>query len=330
MKRSIISAIVIAVCAIALAGCAKESPTPDPSLGQVYPAPEKGEPGTLQAKIYEFYERYGTHVFYDAPEDELRWSWTTRWGTQYQNVTEGFEEYALRALEFIQQNIGSYTDDFISRNFVYRIFLLDSFWRTTSGGEVITSDFEIRGNDYIFGNIGPLMDEMSRSQWNGIAGKIVQHFTGRYYGSSPVKPENFFNLRPVQVYEGSIDFDRYGGLQEDASGLWWTPNPLTGGVNKKFLYTFRLLGFIFPLEMIPNTGLYVSTAISRDEDFAQYVSFLTTSTRSYLELNFEYFPVIKARSRALAPYLTDVIGMDVVATQNKNCPDDPIPADFFD
>lgn len=321
--------LLLAVFAVVVAGCKDDDISVDTEMGKTYEAPQPGAPGSLQQKIYEFYERWGTYVFYDFDELDMRYVWNnSKWNNEYTPVQDGFEQYAIRMLEYIEDMFAVYTNDFVRPNFVYRIFLVDNFKNETG---TATQDIFLKGNDYVIGNIGASMDGMKTAQWNAIQSTIVGEFTRKYYDSNPIKPTAFFNLRITM--DENVAFDNLvpGGVQDDPLGEYYDLDP-TGyyGDNYAARYTYMLGGFIEPIFLAFTWSMYRTPTLAKD--YADFTSFLITKPAAQIKRIFERsdFQLLQQRILALVTYLDDVVDMNVIATQNKNCPEDPLPAGYFD
>lgn len=93
------------------------------------------------------------------------------------------------------------------------------------------------------------------------------------------------------------------------------------------MYTFRSNGYV---RSKPNSFQSETVNIVDNQmDLADYISFLTTTTKTELNYNFKVFPRMLERAVALIPYLQQVLSMDLEAMQNANCPGDPVEPDYF-
>ena len=81
---------------------------------------------------------------------------------------------------------------------------------------------------------------------------------------------------------------------------------------------------------LPNGGYVDILKPTSEQDFADYITFLTTNTKAELTNVLTRYSKMRERALALVPYLKNVLELDVIATQNKNCPEDPVSPDFFE
>ena len=93
------------------------------------------------------------------------------------------------------------------------------------------------------------------------------------------------------------------------------------------VYTFRTHGYI--KSKANRTGSETVFVPDAQLDVSDYINFLTGTTKTELNHVFSRFPKILERTIAIVPYLTDILGLDIVKMQNTNCPDDRVEADFF-
>lgn len=301
MKYSIILSCLLAWTAFA---CSDDLAV-DENLAEIgYDLPQ-GEAGSVDALIYDIYERYGTYVLYDFDEQDIRVEWKGDWNNHYSPVPEGSEQYIRQTIEFIQAELlDGYTDDFVRRNLVYRIFLVDSIYSNFYDDE--QTGFSAREHGWIIGNVGPRMAEWTDEDWSELKTTLTTEFTSAFYDAAPVRPTQFLAMR----YTESIPMDL-----EDPLGEYEAQR-----------YTMYTYGYIRGWSVGSN-----ETWLDPDEeqDFADYVTFLTMTPATELMHVLERFENVRERAKVLVPYLDTTLGLGVVATQNKNCPDDPIAEDYF-
>lgn len=137
----------------------------------------------------------------------------------------------------------------------------------------------------------------------------------RLYLGATEQPDDFFNLR-MKKANGKEEIMILAPWPEDPAGKY-SPN----------VYIFRSNGYV----RSQPTGFQVETikVPGQQMDLADYISFLTATTKTELDYNFEVFPRMLERAVALIPYLQRVLSMDLEAMQNANCPNDPVGADYF-
>jgi len=293
--------------------CSEERLEVDPNLNRpFYEIPEGGPSGSLAALMREFYDRYTTVVRFDFPEREIRSTWTGQWRSWYSPAQIGSEPYAAALLTFLLENLyGRFEDEFVRRNLPYKIFLVDSL----RSGVLETSaliNVASRQNAIIFSNVGPQQTEFTDSIWEQIRVEVQEMFIRGFYDAAPSRPTAFilsrsrteFGVFPDIGLEdplGEYTTLRYRALR-DGFVRGWLPNPAA-----------------------PPTGI----APGNLQDFADFILMLMQEPATEITNLFTRFPLVRQRALILLPFLQNVIGLDVVATQNNNHPNDPISPDFF-
>lgn len=304
MKRIKYSLIISCLLAGTAFACSDDL-TVDENLAEVgYDLPQ-GEAGSVDALIYDIYERYGTYVLYDFDEQDIRTEWTGQWYNNYSPVPEGSEQYIRQTVEFLQEELlDGYTDDFVRRNLVYRIFLVDSLYENSYSDDLI--NLIDREHGWVIGNVGPRMAEWTDEDWNTLKTELTSLFTLAFYNAAPIRPTQFLALRYTDLIIDGIE-DPLGEYEEQR-------------------YSTYMVGYIRGRV----TGVTESwLRPEEDQDFADYITFLTTTPATELMHVLERFENVRERAKVLVPYLDTTLGLGVVATQNKNCPDDPIAEDYF-
>ncbi len=289
--------------------CSEEEIKPDLSLEEPQYVLPKGEEGSLEALIYDTWERYGTYVLYDFKEEDLRRTWTGRYTNWYAPVKSGNKDKVKKMLEFVRTSIlENYTDDFVRANLDYRIFMVDSLCSQSTYNARRLVNVSTREHGIVVSNCGEKMDMLTDADWMAIRNEVQNVFTQGFYGAAPVKPVEFNASRE--------------------NGKWidkWLADP--EGEYTAQQYPFLLLGFVKGRETNGNPSMMFPT---EDQDFADYITVLTASPKQELVNLFSRFPRIKERGLILVSYLDNVLKMGVVATQNKNCPEDKIDEGFFE
>lgn len=289
--------------------CSKDDLTINEDLKEVgYDLPQ-GEAGSLDALIYEMYRRYGTYVLYDFSEQDVRDQWTYDWSHWYAPVKVGNEQYVQEMLEFIQKNLlEGYTDDFVRKNLVYRIFLVDSLCKTIDYNEDDLVGIEQREHAWIISNIGPQLDNWNETAWTNLKNELISLFTLSFYNGASIKPTQFMALRFASLIVPTIEADPEGKYGKEQYGFY-----------KVGYVRWRTLAHGRPNSLQPK----------EDQDFADYITFLTTTPATELEYVLNRFEKMRERAKVFVPYLNNVLELNVVATQNKNCPEDKVSEDFF-
>lgn len=305
--KYIFSSVFFAVLLACAIGCSEDDITINKELGEPLIDLPKGEPGSVDEMIYKIYERYGTYILYSFDEQTIRRKWTGKWSSWYAPVKVENEEYVRKMVTFLQEDfLSGYTDEFVRKNLVHKIFLVDSLGEPMDSTSYMT--FTSFDYTFVISNVGKAMDDFADSDWYKLRNEIVNTFTQSFYNSATVKPTKFLALAAsgiiTQVEDPEGEYDK--------------------GQHSAFL-----VGYVHG-RALPQGG-YTDVLIPKTEqDFADYITFLTTNTKAELTNVLTRFPKMKERTLALVPYLKSVLELDVIATQNKNCPDDKVPSDFFE
>lgn len=307
LKNIVIGLLTLTV--LGMNGCSEDNLTVDESLNAPLLTLPKGEPGSIDEMIYKIYERYGTYVLYKFDEKLIRQEWTTHFFGEYIPVKPGNEEYVREMLTFIQENLfDNYTDDFVRRSLVYKIFLVDSVKESSLSSSY--SDLVAGEHKYIIANVGPQLDEFTDARWTEIKNLLQNEFVKSFYGAATIKPTQFIALRTSGIALGipTTDMDPLGEYDD-------------------YTYMFYVAGFVKWKNL--SHGRPNSLTPDESQDFADFLTLLTTNGKTELTNVIKRFDKMKERIMVLVPYLNNVLNLNVVETQNQNCPEDPIPVDFF-
>ena len=304
-----------------LVSACSEDVAPDSALaGPLYDLP-KGEPGSVDALIYSLWERCGIYYLYDFNENAFRApNWSGRFSGWYTPVKEENKEMIRHVVEVLHEEIfAGMEDDYVRRNWYVRVFLVDSLSKDSAFDP---EDSDLIDNYYdnadmlIIPNIGNRMKAFTEEDWRNWKNSISSLFISRLYLGAVIQPVKFFDLRLKKSNGSDVTAIYANAWEKDPDGRY------TDGV-----YTFRKNGYIKskPDGWSSETILIVD----RQQDIADYMNFLTTTTKEELDWNMSHFPKLLERTLAIEPYFKEVLGLDIVGMQNINCPDDPIPADYF-
>ncbi len=264
----------------------------------------KGEKGSVDRKIYDIYEKYGTFILYSFEDKDFKRKWTGKWNKWYVPANKSKNlKYVDRFVDFLDNEIFSkYEPEFIKNNFPYKVFLVDSLADAVEYSKYKLKNVLSNGNNAIaVSNVGVKSDEWTEEDWNMLAADVNNAFTIFYYSSLKKKPLQFLSLRTKNIK-----------MQDD---------PLE--IETKYNYSCYSAGYV--------SGWLGKTYLApkEEEDFAAYIRFLTANTGTYLNQVLERFPLMKTRSISLYIFLKNKMNMDLVATQNANFPNDKITVDLL-
>jgi hypothetical protein len=310
--KTLLKYLSIAAAVLLVTRCSERELSVDPRLGEPLYHIGDGEPGSLDAIVREFNQRYGSFVIYDFAERDIRWTWTGHWYSWYTPMKAGNEAYAARLLTFLKENLYErFTDEFVRKNLSYKIFVVDSVCSSVSFSSSSLINVAERQNGMVLGNAGPQIDGFTDAKWNEIRGDAETIFINGLYNSAPSKPSQFISLRDQNLL---------------IPGNTATLDPL--GEYPSQRYRCYMAGWIKGMMPRPTSAeSYLKP--EEPQDFANYVLFLIQTPATEVGHVMERFPRVRERVLAIVPFLADVLGMDVIATQNINNPDDPMSKDFF-
>ncbi len=310
MNRIIIA--VVAILAVSLSGCSKDELVVDYDLAaQEYELP-RGESGSVEERIYEYHQKYGTYILYDFTDEDIYPQWTKDWNMFYTKADPGADNKNIeRILDILDKAIFSkYDAEFIRSTFPYRVFLTDKLLDKESeddpddDGDYVLSNEE---NSMALAYVSARGDDLSESDWSRYEVDLVAMYTVFYYNAMPVKPAAFVASRHQSILLPRVS---------DPEGVYETVYHsayMVGHVRGQ-------MGYYGPNYLTPKEA----------DDYGAFVAFLTGEPATKIMDVIARFPLVKARVLQLYSFLVNELNLDVVGTQNTNVPDDKLPAGYFD
>lgn len=311
--------IWLCVALFMFAACS-EDVNPNPELGGPLYGLSKGEPGSIDELIYNTWEFCGVYYLYDYDRFAFQVSnWSGYFNKWYTPVKEENKEMIKDVINTIQQEVFAGMDgDFIRRNWFVRVFLCDSLCNNYDYSEDDLVETYLTNEDMlIIPNIGARMKAFTEKDWTTWKEAFSNLLISRLYLGATEQPIDFLNLRHKNPKTGKeVTFILTTDWENDPEDEY-SPN----------VYTFRKRGYLkSKANKIGPETVFVPAI---EQDIADYINFLTQTTKTELNHVFTRFPNIVQRSMALIPYLCNVLGLDIVNMQNANCPHDPVEEDFF-
>lgn len=318
MKR-IITIFLLSV-ALLFAACS-EDVNPNPELGGPLYGLSKGEPGSIEELLYNTWEYCGVYYLYEYSEYAFQLSnWSGYNNIWYTPVKKENKELVRKVVNLIQDEVFAGMDgDFIRRNWYVRVFLCDSLCddHEYDPDEVVEHYLE-NGDMLLLPHLGETMKNYTDEDWHNLKEVLSNLLITRLYLGATEQPTAFFDLRYKDPRTGKESTYILGNLWVDDPLEEYSPN----------IYTFRTYGY---LRSEPNfTGPETIFVPDRQMDVADYINFLTTKPKQEIDHVCERFPKILERVRAVEPYFENVLGLDIIDMQNTNCPEDKLPADYFE
>lgn len=308
--------ICLAAGLLIFSGCSDD----DTDLCQELTGPlyglHKGDPGSADELIYNIWENCGVYYLYNYEPNAFQvTNWSTSFNYEYTPVKAGDTEAVKRVVSNIHNNVFAGMDaDFIRRNWFVRVFLCDEL--STSTGKKVTNPYLENADALIIPNVNEKILEYTDADWAKYTANFSDLLISRLYLGAPVEPTNFFDLRPKKPNGSDLT-----GIYKDE----WVDDP--DGRYSPNVYTFHSRGYIRskPTTIQTETVLIVD----RKTDVADYINFLTKTTKEEMDWCWAHFPVMKQRAQVLIPYLLDILGLNLEGMQNANVPDDPVPSGYY-
>ncbi len=295
--------IYIIICFTSiLTACEKDTAISEELIAPEYTLPQ-GKPGSIDEKIYQIHQKYGTYILYSFDKNDFKRLWTTKWNKWYVPANTNDDlKYVERFVDFIDANLLSKFDvEFIRNNFPYKVFLVDSLCDNSTYNKRKLVNVLSNGNNALaVSNVGKACDEWKEKDWKQLEIDLNNAFSLYYYSSLTEKPIKFISLRSRDISLLSDPQD----IDTKYNYSCWTAGYVAGWLNT----------YLPPKE---------------EQDFADFVRFVTGTTGKELERIMTRFPRMKERAAVLYTYLKNKMNMDMIATQNSNFPEDKLSFNYF-
>ena len=304
MKNWIYIALV-ALFAGGTVACSEDDVTADPELSALPYELPRGEEGSLEELIYTFHERYGSYIIYDVTEVELNTTWEDRLYNEIVPVdAEAYRDCMSELVAFMMDDVFvSYPDEFIAELLPRRIYLVDTLLQNNNPLNMTS----LTNHSLVISRVGKEMAAFEDSDWED----LNMELTGAVLGNLTV-PQEFYDLI---VYD-NLSLGVLGFYMTDPEGEF---DDYHYGIYICGLLTSGMRDDTYGMFYVPETV----------DDLASYLIFFMSTPATEIEHVCERFTVIKDRARVMVQSLLADQGLDLVAIQNTNCPDDPLAADFF-
>ena len=305
MKNWIYIAFVV-LFAGGVVACSEDDMTADPELSALPYELPRGEEGSLEELIYTFHERYGTYILYDVTEVDVNTTWEDRLLYEVVPVDAGaYRDCMVELVSFMMDNVfASYPDEFIGQLLPRRIYFVDTLKLDAMLNMVL-----LENHSLVIAGVGEKMAKFTDTDWNDFNMELIGMVLGNL-----VMPQEFYDLIILDGLYGMPGL-YIGYYESDPEGEF-----------EDFYYSIYKYGFVGATrdDMF---GMFL--APSEVDDLAAYLVFLMSTPASEIEHVCERFEVIKDRARVVVQALLEDQGLDLVAIQNANNPDDPLASDFF-
>ena len=311
MKKMIYFMLVLFMTGIT--SCTSEdSIKPIPELGNPPFELPRGEAGSVEEQIYSVYEKYGSFVLYDFDQKEFYTTWNGRVVYWYAPVKKGNEAYVRQMVTYMVEDVfASYPEAFISKFLPKKIYLVDSICNTSTYVQRnLVNTLSTDNHVLVVSYVGTKMDSYRDSDWDAMRAGIVATIMGNIYNTMEV-PDEFFTLVEYRIV---FEYDE----EENAD---------PEGEFDAYHYVLYGWGFVNSTNY-PDYGYFMPHR--NGDDLGDYLSFLMSTPKMEMDRIFARFDIVKKRSFLIAKFMVEEMEMDPIALQNSFCPNDPLPAGYFD
>lgn len=321
MKKTHILIMFACTLVFALSSCSDDDPTADPALTQTMFDSNDSNP-EIKAANDSLMAKFGSKVFYKFDIAQFKLDWTTNYSNYaYVPVPEGSEQQVLKMIRFIKDEVfGSYPDKIVSKYLPSRIFLVDSAMKSKKYNAYL----ELPTHAIAISDVGPRLDKWNATKWTTLQTNLVTSMLNTIYDGNKAALAEFMAEKDVSQY--TICYDTY--TEED----YVFPGDFGKNIASKLLYNVYMAGYTNTQGGIwDNLGMCLKWKDT--EDLGNFINFLFNTGKSrfdYLFFTLDDFPRLRKRTYLLALFVSESLGLDPVEMQNQNCPDDPVPAGYFD
>ena len=297
--------IVFVMFFMGAVSCSEEDITLNPELADLPFDLPQGEEGSLEEQIYSFYERYETFVLYDFDAKEFNNTWGSRTEYWFAPVKEEYKSCVGEVITFMTEEVfAAYPDEFIAGLLPRKLYLVDSL-SSSSSASSLENIMTMDNHGMAISRVGEEMLSFTDSDWEELGNEII----GLVLGYIEV-PSEFYELpddHPWFIYN----------LEEDPEGEY-----------DDFHYTLYKYGFTGADDSMVDYGLFMPH--KGEEELSDYFLFIMSTPKTEMDKIFARFELVKERACMLAKFMKEDMEMDLVLMQNSNCPDDPLPENYFD
>lgn len=289
MKKITIYLIMILFLGIS---CSEEVKVNPELAGPLYGL-TKGEPGSVDELIYNTWEEWGMYYLYKfEPYAFQVTNWSGYFNKWYTPVKEENTEVIRKIINHIQDGIFVGLDkSLVQGSWFVRTFLCDSLCNDYDyNPDKVVDIYLDNGDCIILAGIGDRMNNFTDEDWDKWKAELSSLLISRLYLGATEQPDDFFNLR-MKKANGKEEIMILAPWPEDPAGKY-SPN----------VYIFRSNGYV----RSQPTGFQVETikVPGQQMDLADYISFLTATTKTELDYNFEVFPRMLERGCCVDPLST--------------------------
>lgn len=326
--KKILYSILFASLSFSLTSCNDEdelTPKIDTSMEYEAQLRENASKSETDAKIWEWYQKYGTAFIFEFEDKDFKWNWASTFTNAYtpydRNSPEDMEQLAQSVKKIEDGFLANYTEDFLKRNLPFRIFLVKTLRSSSSTTSTLSSSWvncaTNKQDAMIIGDSSKTGKFTQANYTTNLATVFLEFF----YDKLPVEPTKFIESKTEVKYklvttpnDPKIDAEisetenLYADDVEMAHRGWHAAN---------------VCGYVKGYGM---TGV---TAPTDSQDFADFLNFVTERPGSEIRRLAQHYWRLAWRATLFIDYYARYMDEDLIATQNAKFPDDPVKmADF--
>lgn len=270
------------------------------------------------AKIYEWYQKYGTAFLYDFRDVDFSWQWAGKFKnayTKFDMTNDDDKAAVVKLLTVIENNfLALYDEDFLKNNLPYKVFLVKVLRTTSNADSKLSSTWaSALGNDQDAFMIGYQQKNGKMFPSSTYETELGNVFGNVFYGNLPVKPEKFVNSRVECKYNlVTVPVDNSIAEEFKTKPEWADKN-----------HQANVCGYIRGYSL---TKVKVPTPA---QDYTDYLTFITKNSGSYIRKYTQAYWRIAKRATLFMDFFLKENKQNLIELQNAAFPDDKVTmADF--
>lgn len=270
------------------------------------------------AKIYEWYQKYGTAFLYDFRDVDFSWQWAGKFKNAYVKFDTANEEdmaAVANLLSIVENNFLSlYDEDFLKNNLPYKVFLVKVLRNISNAESTLSSSWVSALSNsqdaFMIGYQQKNGKVFSNSVYEKELGNVFGSF---FYDNLPVKPEKFVNSR-VECKYSLVTVPVDNSIAEEFKNKpdWADRN-----------HQANVCGYIKGYTM---TKVRVPTPA---QDYTDYLTFITKNPGSYIRKYTQFYWRIAKRATLFIDFFQKANNQDLIGIQNVLFPDDKVSMQDF-
>ena len=270
------------------------------------------------AKIYEWYQKYGTAFLYDFRDADFSWQWAGKFKnayTKFDMTKEEDKEAVAKLLSIIEKNFLSlYDEGFLKSNLPYKVFLVKVLRSTSNAESTLPSSWVSalsNGQDaFMIGYQQKNGKVFSNSVYETELGNVFGSF---FYDALPIKPEKFVNSR-VECRFNLVTMPMDNSITEEFKN-----KPDWADRNHHANVCGYIKGYTMSKVKVPTPA----------QDYTDYLTFITKNPGSYIRKYTQFYWRIAKRATLFISFFQKTNNQDLIEIQNAMFPDDKVSMKDF-